>query len=153
MSPRAAWRLEALGFEQVYDYVPGKADWLARGLPTEGQDADRPRAGAIARPDVITCGPDDPIGPVRERAAGSSHGFGLVVSDGGVLLGRLRRSALEGDPSAAAADVMEAGPSTVRADTAQAELRERLDKRGLKTAIVTTPEGRLIGVVRRADIA
>ena len=33
MSPRSAWRLEGLGFERVYDYVPGKADWFASGLP------------------------------------------------------------------------------------------------------------------------
>jgi hypothetical protein len=35
MSPRAACRLELLGFTQVYDNVAGKADWLAHGLPTE----------------------------------------------------------------------------------------------------------------------
>ena len=39
MSPRAVCRLEALGFQQVYDYVPGKVDWLARGLPREGEKA------------------------------------------------------------------------------------------------------------------
>jgi rhodanese-related sulfurtransferase len=39
MSPRAACRLELLGFTQVYDYVAGKADWLAHGLPTEGEQA------------------------------------------------------------------------------------------------------------------
>jgi hypothetical protein len=33
MSPRAAWRLEGLGFERVYDYVPGESDWFASGLP------------------------------------------------------------------------------------------------------------------------
>jgi hypothetical protein len=27
MSPRAAWRLESIGFGQVYDYAAGKADW------------------------------------------------------------------------------------------------------------------------------
>jgi hypothetical protein len=37
MSPRAAWRLEGRGFEQVYDYVPGKADRFASGLPREGK--------------------------------------------------------------------------------------------------------------------
>ena len=36
MSPRAAWRLEATGFGPVYDYVAGKADWLAADLPFEG---------------------------------------------------------------------------------------------------------------------
>src|SRR3954463_5877370 len=35
LSPGAACRLEILGFEAVYDYVPGKVDWIARGLPTE----------------------------------------------------------------------------------------------------------------------
>ncbi len=34
MSPRAAWRLEAAGFGPVYDYVAGKADWLAADLPS-----------------------------------------------------------------------------------------------------------------------
>ena len=28
---------ESLGFTQVYDYVPGKNDWLAAGLPREGK--------------------------------------------------------------------------------------------------------------------
>ena len=36
MSPRAAWRLEAAGFGPVYDYVAGKADWLAAHLPFVG---------------------------------------------------------------------------------------------------------------------
>ena len=36
MSPRAAARLESLGFRQVYDYVAGEADWFASGLPMEG---------------------------------------------------------------------------------------------------------------------
>ena len=36
LSPRAAARLEELSFREVYDYVAGKADWLAAGLPSEG---------------------------------------------------------------------------------------------------------------------
>jgi CBS domain-containing protein len=152
MSPRAACRLETLGFEHVYDYVPGKADWLARGLATEGEHAGTPRAGQLARDDVVTCRLTDRIGAVHDRVEASPYGFGLVVSEGGTVLGRLRKAALEGDPEATADDVMEAGPSTVRADTSADELPERLDERNLKTAIVTTPEGRLIGVVRRRDL-
>src|SRR6266851_66135 len=45
MSPRAAWRLESLGFGEVYDYVAGKLDWMAAGLRTEGTNAAHPRAG------------------------------------------------------------------------------------------------------------
>ena len=45
MSPRAAWRLESLGFTAVYDYVAGKADWFARGLPRAGRLAEEPTVG------------------------------------------------------------------------------------------------------------
>ena len=34
-SSKAAARLEALGYERVYDYAAGKADWRAAGLPVE----------------------------------------------------------------------------------------------------------------------
>jgi hypothetical protein len=37
MSPRAAWRFEVLGFDQVVDYLTGKVDWRAAGLPTSGR--------------------------------------------------------------------------------------------------------------------
>ncbi len=47
---------------------------------------------------------------------------------------------------------MEPGPSTVRADTLAAVLGPRLAERELRTAIVSTPEGRLIGVVTRSDL-
>ncbi len=151
MSPRAACRLEALGFEQVYDYVPGKVDWLARGLPREGYEAAGRRAVDAILHDVATALLDDRIGDVRPRVEASPYGFALVVSDGGVLLGRLRRAALEGDPEQRASAVMEAGPSTVRPDTPLDELRARLEDRGLRSAVVTTPDGVLLGLVRRQD--
>jgi CBS-domain-containing membrane protein len=46
---------------------------------------------------------------------------------------------------------MEPGPSTIRSDTPLRSLVERLHARDLKTAVVTTPEGTLIGVVSRDD--
>ena len=153
MSPRAACRLETLGFEQVYDYVPGKVDWLARGLPTEGENADRPRVCALARDDVVTCALDTPIDAMAEKIAASPYGFALVVADDRTLVGRLRRSKLAGvDPQTPAEDVMDPGSSTVRADLSVEELRKRLDDRDLKTALVSTPEGKLIGVVTRAAL-
>jgi CBS-domain-containing membrane protein len=66
--------------------------------------------------------------------------------------GRRRKAVLDADPSARAEHVMEAGPSTVRPDRPLAELAERLRRRGLHTAIVTTPDGRLLGVVQRGDM-
>jgi len=34
-SPRAAERMEALGYDRVYDYAAGKRDWRQAGLPIE----------------------------------------------------------------------------------------------------------------------
>jgi CBS domain-containing protein len=136
----------------VYDYAPSKEDWLARGLPTEGEKADAPRAWKLARDDVVTCSLDDTVGDVRERILASPYGFGFVVAEDGCVLGRMRRSALDCDPSLTAEQVMEAGPSTVRADLSPGELREKLDKKGFRWAVVTTPDGVLIGVVPRSAL-
>lgn len=152
MSPRAACRLEALGFSEVYDYTAGKADWLARGLPTEGENAAVRRAHHLLSHDVVTCMLDEPVAAVAERVAGSRYGFAFVVSPGGVLLGRLRRTALEGDAAVCAADLMEPGPSTVRADLELAALLKRMDRRQLTSLPVTDPEGHFLGLVRRDDV-
>ena len=152
MSPRAACRLATLGFTQVYDYMPGKVDWLARGLPREGDKADEPRAIDLALHDVVTCALDDRIADVRRRVERSPYRFAFVTSDDGVLLGRLRRTVLDGDSAFTAERVMEPGPSTVRPDTPPAELGERLARRKLDTAVLTDPEGRLLGLVRRRDL-
>jgi|SRR5919201_1083336 CBS domain-containing protein len=152
MSPRAACRLETLGFEHVYDYVAGKADWLAHGLDVEGTEAGRATVGRLARTDVVTCSLDEIVGDVRARVEPSPYRFALVLSRDGVLLGRLRRAALEGDPARTAEEAMEPGPSTLRPDTAPGKLAERLRSRELRTALVTTPEGALIGIARLDDL-
>jgi len=140
-----------MGFGKVYDYVAGKVDWLAHNLPVEGTAAERPTAGRLARRDVATARLDEPVGAVQERVAATPYGFALVTSLGGCLLGRLRSAALRGVPSARAESVMEAGPSTVRPHLPLAELVERMRRRSLAVAIVTTPEGELVGVVRRDE--
>ena len=151
MSPRAACRLETLGFEHVHDYVPGKADWLAHSLPVE-RHGDLITAGQLARNDAVTCALADHVGDVAPRIAESPYGFALVLSSTGVLLGRLRSSALDVSPDIPVEQRMEAGPSTVRPDTPADQLAQRLSDRDLKTAIVTTPEGQLIGIARRDDL-
>jgi CBS domain-containing protein len=132
--------------------VPGKVDWLARMEPTEGDETDQPRVGALVRHDVVTCGLETPVEEVRPRIDASPFGFALVLAADGTLLGRLRKSAIEDGATGTAESLMSPGPSTVRPDLAVDELRKRLDEKELKTSIVSTPEGRLIGVVRRSDL-
>jgi hypothetical protein len=151
MSPRAACRLDTLGFQHVHDYVPGKADWLAHNLPVERKH-QLVTAGQLARTDAATCSLTDHAGAISRRIADSPYGFALVISDTGVLLGRLRASALNVPPDTPAEQIMENGPSTVRPDAPARELAQRLRARDLKTAILTTPEGKHIGIAHRADL-
>jgi hypothetical protein len=101
---------------------------------------------------VVTCGLEDPVAEVLPRVERSPYGFGLVTAEGGVLLGRLRASTMRG-AEGRAEEAMEPGPSTVRCDTPAGELAERLAQRDLRTAIVSTPEGVLVGVVLGSELA
>jgi hypothetical protein len=121
----AAALLDRLGFERVYDYASSKVDYLARGLPREGEKAGERRAVDALRKDVVRCAPGDSIEEARARIEASPFGFGLVVDENGVLLGRLRRSALEQSEDGTVEQLMEVGPSPVRADVRAEELRDR----------------------------
>ena len=153
MSPRAAWRLESLGFAHVYDYVAGEADWFASGLPREGRDAAIPRAGDVARREVPTCGLDDRVGEVRERVRAAGWDACLVVNPDGVVLGRLRGTALAADLETPVEQAMEPGPTTFRPDARLAEVVERMRAKDVGSVVVTTSDGRLVGLLERADVA
>jgi Mg/Co/Ni transporter MgtE len=150
MSPRAAWRLETIGFQNVYDYVAGKADWGAAGLPLEGTLDSR--AADIVRTDVPTCRLDEHIAEVRERVRETGWDTSIVVNDEGVVLGQVGRSALRSGDAATVEEAMRSGPSTVRPNAAIEAIRRRIEKHDLTTVIVTRSDGRLVGVVRREDV-
>src|SRR4051794_41527542 len=114
MSPRAACRLDTLGFEHVYDYLSGKADWIARALPREGTQAADSRAVDFARKDVVTCRLGDRVGGVRERVKASPYGFALVVTAGGGLLRRPRGAGVGGEPEGSAEAGVEARAAAAR---------------------------------------
>src|SRR5215212_2665602 len=97
MSPRAAWRLENLGFTRVFDYVAGIKDWSARRLPIEGHLSHVPKAGDAMDGAVSMCRPDDSAKTVRDQLAQSGQAFCLVTNEQGVVLGRLRAQADEPD--------------------------------------------------------
>ena len=88
--PAAAWRLEGLGFERVYDYVPGKADWFASGLPKEGRLASvRTIGDAAGSADLRPGGEDGKRMQDREATAV------LVTMSDGRLVGLLFREDAE----------------------------------------------------------
>jgi CBS domain-containing protein len=149
MSPRAAWRLESIGFTKVHDYVAGRADWGSFGLPLEGTKGAR--AGEHVRADVPTCRLEERLREVRRQVSAAGWDTCIVVNASGVVLGRLGRKALASDEDAAVEAVMTAGPSTVRPSITLAEIVERMQSQKLTSALVTRSDGRLVGVLRRTD--
>jgi Mg/Co/Ni transporter MgtE len=152
MSPRAAWRLESLGFSEVYDYVAGKSDWAAAGLPTEGHGTGQPTLGRIARRDSPTCHLGERVGEVRGRVVAAGWKTCIVINDQNIVLGRLFDRELQLADDATVGDVMRSGPSTYRPNVKVTEIIDRVRKGNWETVLVTTPEGRLIGLARREDM-
>jgi CBS-domain-containing membrane protein len=146
MGPRAAWRLEALGYAPVCDYTGGKADWLAAGLPTvTGRERQR-RAADVMDRDVATCRPDQIVADIV--AAHATAGIWVVVNEQRVVLGRLRADRIDAADRRTVEEAMEPGPATVRADAPAAETVERMRSRGAASLIVSTPDGVLLGLLR-----
>ena len=152
MSPRAAWRLESLGFGEVYDYVAGKLDWMAAGLPTEGANASHPRAGDSSRKDVPTCRLDERLGDVRERVRALGWDAVVVLNDQRVVLGLLRSKELDQDPNLRIEQAMRPGPSTFRPYVLIKEMAVFMAQHKLDSAPVTTSDGRLVGLLLRKDV-
>jgi CBS domain-containing protein len=146
MSPRAACRLERLGYSPVYDYAAGKVDWMAAGLPTIRADASERRALDGADREPPTCHPDELVSDLAPSVPGSTL---VVVNERRIVLGRFRVGAASADIAARVEEVMEPGPATVRAHEPLAALLERMARRHVDEMIVTTPEGVLLGMVRR----
>jgi Mg/Co/Ni transporter MgtE len=147
MSPRAAWRLESIGFTQVNDYVAGKADWGSFGLPLEGTRGSATRVGAYLSRDVPTCSLEERLGAVRARVRAAGWDTCSVVNDERVVLGWLGRAALEGEDDVGVEEAMSAGPSTVRPSLELDRAVERMRRQDLTTLPVTTSDGRLLGLL------
>lgn len=152
MSSRAAWRLESLGFHDVYDYVDGKLDWMAAGLATEGTNTAQPRAGDIARKDVPVCGLKDRLGDVSERVKAKGWNSAVVVNDDGVVLGLLRAKELAGDPDQLVEVAMRPGPSTFRPFVPLHEMAHFMIEHKIENAPITTADGRLVGLLLHEDV-
>jgi len=122
---------------------------MAAGLPPVRVDASQRRALDAADRMPPTCRPDQLL---RELAGGTPTTTMVVVNEQRIVLGRLRAGGgATTDGSTRVEDVMEPGPATVRAHEPLPPLLERMARRQVDEMIVTTPEGELLGVVRRSN--
>jgi rhodanese-related sulfurtransferase len=150
LSPRAAARLEHLGFDEVYDYADSSTAWFGAGLPSEGLVPDGRRAGGVLDPGVPRVGP---AATIDEAAAAMSDWELVVMVDADdVVLGVARREVCDLPGSIELAAVMQSAPRTVRPSITIDELASSMDDDGERVILVTTSSGELLGLVRRDDL-
>jgi Mg/Co/Ni transporter MgtE len=134
----------------VIDYVPGKVAWYEDNEPREGKAVEETWIGDVADPEVPTCGLKDRVGDVRGRTA--DWDTCVVIGPQRVVLGLLRKAELDGDPNATAERVMRPGPKTFRPNVTLEELLKSMREHDIQTnSLITTGEGKLLGVISRAD--
>lgn len=121
-------------------------------MPHEGTNVPARSAGDVARRDVPTCMLDDNLVAVRERVRAAGWDTCIVINEQRVVLGRLGRKAIAADTDEPVEDAMTPGPSTVRPSIGADALLERIRSRNLTSFLVTTPDGRLVGLALRRDL-
>lgn len=150
LSPRAAHRLETLGFEEVYDYAAGKLDWIAAGEPMEGADDRRTRLRDLVAADVPRCRLHETAGEAVARA--DDWDVTAVDDDDDVVLGLLRVGDVEPGDRRLVSEVMQEGPATWRGHLPAGELAAHLHHHPTARLVVTRPDGRLLGVVSPDEV-
>ncbi|WP_188191560.1 CBS domain-containing protein [Nonomuraea sp. SYSU D8015] len=150
LSPRAAHRLERLGFGDVHDYAAGKMDWLAADLPYEGEAH---LVSQNVRRDPVTAGLDDPLDELSERILGDPAGLAVVVDEDGVVQGVVGSHELKGaDMSGTAEQAMRVGVTTVRPSEQLEPLIQRMDRAKVDHVVVTQADGTLVGLFGLGDV-
>ena len=124
---------------------------MAAGLPTEGKNARAPRAGDLARKEVATCSLDERLDDVRVRLDASGSEVAVVVNQENVVLGMLRAKELRKPSELTVAEAMQPGPSTFRPYVSAQEMADFMVEHELDSSPITTYDGKLIGLLYRAD--
>ncbi|MBB2747416.1 UNVERIFIED_ORG: rhodanese-related sulfurtransferase [Microbispora rosea subsp. rosea] len=150
LSPRAAHRLERLGFDTVHDYSPGKMDWISADLPYEGNAA---LVREQVRRDPVIAYLEDPLAEVADRIIADPAGLAVVIDGDGVVHGVIgARELIGANPTATAERVMCVGATTTRPSAEVASLTERMDRADVRHVVVTRADGTLVGLFGIGDL-
>ena len=121
--------------------MDGKADWMAFGLPVEGEEGPF-LAGRIE--EVPTCDVGLTVAAARQVLDGADAEVVILVAGGGngLAVGEVDAAALDGSADdAPLVDVLRPVPTTVRPSVTV----EAVAEGGGGTVLVTTADGRLVG--------
>jgi CBS domain-containing protein len=136
-----------LGFEKVFYYKPGKADWLAHGLPAirENRDPETIWVMDHMQRELPTCRLDEAVGQAGARAEQRGYSVCPVVNENGIVLGVIGKRDWDIDPTASAEQLMDSAPTTLRPSDPLEKAKQKLDESERGAVLVTDSDGRLLG--------
>lgn len=140
--------LEEIGFEDVWDYRTSKMDWMSRGLAVEGDEANEMTVGIMAMESAVLdlhMSPNDAVKVIDHH----ERPVGVVLADGGVVVGLLTREAADKATNGTIESAMELGPKTYRANGDPAEALDYMNRHDVDQVVVSGPRGKLIGLLYR----
>lgn len=124
---------------------------MAAGLPTEGRNAQKPRAGDLARKDTPTCTMDEKLATVKDRIGKLGRDAVVVVNEHSIVMGLLRAKELQQDGDLTIEQAMRPGPSTFRPYVSAKEMADFMTGHKLECSPITTSDGKLVGLLYQAD--
>jgi CBS domain-containing protein len=139
-----------LGFSKVFDYMAGKIDWMTYGLPVEGASDIALIRDRLVR-EWPVCRITETTSGAKQRAQAHGAGFCLVLNDEGIVLGVVGRGGWEMPESMAVEEIMDPAPTTLRPSVSVDNATEFLEKHNLDAIVVTSSDGKFMGVFRRQE--
>jgi len=101
---------------------------------------------------VPTCRLDERVGDVRERVRAAGWDASVAVNQDRVVFGLLRSIELDAAGETSIEAAMRPGPSTFRPFVSIEYMAKYMIEHELDSSPVTTPDGRLIGLLMRQDV-
>lgn len=128
-------------------YKPGKADWLAHGLPAirENRESESLRVMNHMQLELPTGRLDEPVGRAGMRAEQRGYSVCPVVNKNGVVLGMIGKRDWDADPTASAEQLMDSAPTTLRPSDPLEKTQQMLQKTRSRRCAVTDSDGKLLG--------
>lgn len=109
--------------------------------------------GKLAHREVPVCRVDEKVADLGQRLQPSNWRECVVVNDSNVILGLIRKALWDGVNSDLLVEqAMELSPATFRPHVRADEMLTYMQKKKMKTVLVSTSDGKLVGLVRRKDL-
>jgi Mg/Co/Ni transporter MgtE len=109
--------------------------------------------GRLAKRDVPVCELTETIAAVQKKVRGGTWESCVVVNTERIVLGVLQKNVWEeAGTDMPVEQLMEPGPSTFRPHLTRTEMTTYMEKKKMQTALVTTPDGKLLGLLRLQDL-